>query len=397
MTGALDGLKILDLSRVLAGPTCTQLLGDMGAEVWKVENPATGGDDTRHWGPVSVRDADGRETDLSGYFLSANRNKYSVALDLASPEGQAAVRRLAAEADVVVENFRPGSLGKFGLDSDTLCAANPRLIYCSISGFGQTGPNREKPGYDLMAQAYGGIMSLTGEPEGEPMKVGVAVADVICGLYAATGILAALRHRDLTGQGQSIDLALLDTQMAWLINVGTTYLETGEEPHRHGNAHPAIVPYQVFQVSDGHVAVAVGNDRQFTRFCDFLGLPGLADDPRYATNPARTQNRDSLMDEIFPAIGALSVAQVVDGLTERAVTVSPVQTVGQALNSDQAAAREMVVKVARSGTAAGAVRLLGNPLRFSRTPVRYDRPPPFCGEHTDEILGRYAPPDQTSE
>ncbi len=387
MAGALDGLKVLDLSRILAGPTCTQLLGDLGAEVWKVENPA-GGDDTRSWGPVSVKDAGGGETDLSAYFLSANRNKYSVAIDIATPEGQAAVRRLADAADVVVENFKPGGLAKYGLDAESLMAGRPGLIYCSISGYGQTGPNRDKPGYDLMAQAYGGIMSLTGDPEGQPMKVGVAVADVVCGLYATVGILAALRHREATGEGQHIDLALIDTQLAWLINVGTTYLETGVEPARHGNAHPAIVPYQVFEAADGHVVVAVGNDRQFVRFCDFLGLPDLADDPRYATNPARTRNREALMVHLIPAIRARSVADVVAGLEARKVTASPVQSVGEALGSEQARAREMVIEMARPGTGRGAVRLLGNPLKLSRTPVRYDLAPPRTGEHTETILAR---------
>ncbi|SHJ34789.1 Crotonobetainyl-CoA:carnitine CoA-transferase CaiB [Palleronia salina] len=389
MAGALDGVKVLDLSRVLAGPTCTQLLGDMGAEVWKIENPATGGDDTRHWGPVSVKDPAGRETDLSGYFLSANRNKYSVAVDLASEEGQRAICAMAAEADILVENFKPGNLAKYGLDADAMLTLNPRLVYCSISGYGQTGPNAARPGYDLMAQAYGGIMSLTGEPECEPMKVGVAVADVICGLYASSGILAALRHRDRTGQGQHIDIGLLDAQMAWLINVGTTYLETETEPKRHGNAHPAIVPYQVFEAADGHVVVAVGNDRQFVRFCDFLDLPQLPDDPRYATNRARTEHRESLMDVLIPAMRSRSVEDVVSGLEARSVTASAVQTVGQALTSEQAKAREMVIEMTKPGTAKGAVRLLGNPLKFSATPVRYDRAPPYCGEDTDEILRRF--------
>jgi crotonobetainyl-CoA:carnitine CoA-transferase CaiB-like acyl-CoA transferase len=242
MAGALDGITVLDLSRILAGPACTQLLGDLGARVIKVENPATGGDDTRAWGPPFVAGADGAPTELSAYFLSANRNKLSVALDLASDEGRAAVLALAARADVVVENFKPGGLARHGLDHASLCARFPALVYCSISGFGQTGPNAHKPGYDIMAQGFGGIMSLTGAPEGEPMKVGVAVADVMCGMYAAVGILAALRHRDRTGEGQHIDLALVDTQMAWLINEGVNYLTTGAVPQRRGNAHASIRP-----------------------------------------------------------------------------------------------------------------------------------------------------------
>lgn len=397
MANALDGIKVLDLTRVLAGPTCTQLLGDLGAEVWKIENPATGGDDTRHWGPISVRDPEGRETDLSGYFLSANRNKYSVAVDLSSEEGRAVIWAMAAEADVVVENFKPGGLAKHGLDAETLTAEFPHLVYCSISGFGQTGPNREKPGYDLMAQAYGGIMSLTGDPQGEPMKVGVAVADVMCGMYATVGILAALRHRDRTGEGQKIDLSLLDSQMAWLINVGTTWLIDENDPARHGNAHPAIVPYQVFEAADGHVVVAVGNDRQFVRFCDFLGLTQVPEDPRFTTNQARTKNRETLMEMVIPAIRAMSVDEVVAGLEARSVTASAVQTVGQALRSEQAQAREMVVTMERSGATEGRVRLLGNPLKFSATPVRYDLPPPFCGEHTDRILSRLGRVGQSKE
>ncbi|QFU09631.1 Formyl-coenzyme A transferase [Rhodobacteraceae bacterium THAF1] len=389
MAGALDGVKVLDLSRVLAGPTCTQHLGDLGAEVWKIENPATGGDDTRHWGPVSVKDDAGRDTDLSGYFLSANRNKYSVAVDLSSDDGQALIRRMVAEADVLVENFKPGGMAKYGLDADAMLQFNPGLIYCSISGYGQTGPNADKPGYDLMAQAAGGIMSITGEPDGAPMKVGVAVADIICGLQACTGILAALRHRDRTGEGQHVDIALLDSQMSWLINVGTTHLETGEEPARHGNAHPAIVPYQEFATADGHVVVAVGNDAQFHRFCAFLGRDDLPADPRFTTNFARTDNREALMDILEPAMRALPSADIVAGLDAQSVTASVVQTVGQALASDQAVAREMVVSMDVPGTAKGAVRLLGNPLKMSKTPVRFDRAPPRFGQDTDEIVARF--------
>ncbi len=269
--GALDGLFVLDLSRILAGPTATQLLGDLGATVIKVENPATGGDDTRAWGPNYAPGIDGQPTDLSAYFMSANRNKRSIAADLSTAEGQQMVRDLAARADVVIENYKPGGLMKFGLDHETLCAQHPGLVYCSISGFGQTGPNRDQPGYDLMAQGYGGIMSLTGAPDGMPMKVGVGIADVMCGMYATVGILAALRHRDRTGEGQHIDLSLVDASMAWLINEGCNYLTSGQVPERRGNAHPNIVPYEAFACADGHVLVAVGNDAQFRRFCDVIG------------------------------------------------------------------------------------------------------------------------------
>ena len=258
--GALDGLFILDLSRILAGPTCTQLLGDLGATVIKIENPKTGGDDTRSWGPVYATNEAGEPTDLSAYFMAANRNKLSVAIDISTDEGQAQIRALAARADVVVENYKPGGLNKYGLDHDTLLAAHPELIYCSITGFGHTGPNSAQPGYDLMAQGYSGIMSLTGEPEGVPNKVGVGIADVMCGMYATVGILAALRHRDKTGEGQHIDLSLVDSSMAWLINEGCNYLTSGNLPVRRGNAHPNIVPYDTFEASDGHLILAVGND-----------------------------------------------------------------------------------------------------------------------------------------
>ena len=390
MTGALDGIKVLDLSRVLAGPTCTQALGDFGAEVWKIENPKTGGDDTRHWGPVAVKDAEGNETDLSGYFLCANRNKFSVAVDLSDPEGQALIRRMVKEADVLVENFKPGGMAKYGLEAEAMLKLNPGLVYCSISGYGQTGPNSEKPGYDLMAQAYGGIMSITGQPDGPPMKVAVAVADVICGLQACTGILAALRHRDRTGEGQHVDIALLDSQMSWLINVGTTHLETGEEPTRHGNAHPAIVPYQEFQTSDGHVVVAVGNDGQFKRLCQFLGREDLSADPRFQTNFDRTDNRAALMEILEPAMQAMTSTEIVAGLDAHSVTASEVQTVGQALASEQAKARDMVVSMDVPGTQKGAVRLLGNPLKMSQTPIRFDRAPPHFGQDTAEITAKFA-------
>ncbi|MCA8882508.1 MAG: CoA transferase [Rhodobacteraceae bacterium] len=380
--GALDGLVVLDLSRILAGPTCTQLLGDLGATVWKIENPATGGDDTRQWGPPFAPLADGTDSDLSAYFMCANRNKRSVTADLARSDDRAMIAALAARADVVIENFKPGGLVPYGLDHATLCARHPGLIYCSISGFGQTGPNRDKPGYDLMAQGFGGIMSLTGAPDGPPMKVGVGIADVMCGMYATIGILAALRHRDATGEGQHIDLALVDAQMAWTINEGVNYLTSGQLPQRRGNAHPNIVPYDVFACADGHVIVAVGNDGQFRRFCDFLGRPGLADDPRFATNPARLTHREMLLADLRPALAVLPMQAVIAGLEARKVPVGPVNTLDLALGSDQAEARGAVIEMDGPG---GALRLLGNPLKLSATPVRYDRPPPRCGQDTDAL------------
>jgi formyl-CoA transferase len=385
MPGPLDGLVILDLSRILAGPTCTQLLGDLGAEVIKIESLE--GDDTRQWGPPFALDAEGNPTDLSAYFMSSNRNKKSVAVDLTDPEIQRLLHALAGRADVVIENFKPGGLRKYGLDHDTLCAAYPGLVYCSISGFGQTGPNRDKPGYDLMAQGYGGVMSITGEAVGEPMKVGVGVADVVCGLYAATGILAALRHRDVTGEGQHIDIALVDATMAWLVNQGLNYLTSGVSPTRAGNAHPNIVPYQVFASADGHVIVAVGNDSQYARFCDYLGRPDWATDSRYATNTARLAHRDTLVPMIAGVLATRTTAHVIDGLEARKVPVGPVNTIGQALETEQAEARGMTITMPAPDTAKGKVRLIGNPLKFSRTPVSYRSAPATTGADTDAVLG----------
>ena len=386
MPGPLDGLVVLDLSRILAGPTCTQLLGDLGAEVIKIES--LGGDDTRQWGPPFAVDAAGQATDLSAYFMSSNRNKQSVAVDLTDRQVQRMLHDLAGRADVVIENFKPGGLRKYGLDHETLCAAYPGLVYCSISGFGQTGPNRDKPGYDLMAQGFGGIMSITGEAGEEPMKVGVGVADVVCGLYAATGILAALRHRDATGEGQHIDLALVDTTMSWLVNQGLNYLTSGTAPTRAGNAHPNIVPYQVFATSDGYVIVAVGNDSQYARFCDYLGQPDWAIDPRFVTNTARLAHRDTLVPMIAEALMGRTMREVIDGLEARKVPVGPVNTIEQALESDQAQARGMTITLPAPQTATGEVRLIGNPLKFSRTPVSYRSAPPATGADTGAVLKR---------
>lgn len=389
--GALDGLFVLDLSRILAGPTCTQLLGDLGATVIKVENPLTNGDDTRGWGPNYALDSDGTRTDLSAYFMAANRNKRSIAVDIATPDGQATLRHLAARADVVIENFKPDGLVKYGLDHASLCAAHPALVYCSISGFGQTGPNRSQPGYDLMAQGYGGIMSITGDPDGMPTKVGVGIADVMCGMYATVGILAALRHRDATGEGQHIDLSLVDAQMAWLVNEGTNFLNSGAEPVRRGNAHPNIVPYDAFECADGHFLLAVGNDAQFARFCDAIELTGLADDARFTTNQSRIDNRDALMDLIRPAMRIFPKVDLLSRLRDVKVPCGPINTVGEALTSDQAQARGAVVQVPQPDVQGGTLPLLGNPLKFSRTPIRYDRAPPRFGQDTDDVLETWGP------
>ena len=389
--GALDGLFVLDLSRILAGPTCTQLLGDLGATVIKVENPKSGGDDTRGWGPNYALDRNGNPTDLSAYFMAANRNKRSISVDIADPEGQRIIRHLAARADIVIENFKPDGLVKYGLDHATLCAAHPALVYCSISGYGQTGPNRAQPGYDLMAQGFGGIMSITGEPQGAPMKVGVGIADVMCGMYATIGILAALRHRDQTGEGQHIDLALVDASMAWLVNEGTNYLTSGQVPERRGNAHPNIVPYDAFECADGPFLLAVGNDSQFARFCDVIGLPELATDARFGTNLHRIENRNALMSRIVPALKTIDKVDLLMRLEAAKVPCGPINTIDEALNSSQARARHAVVEMARDDVADGMLRLLGNPLNFSATPVRYDRAPPRFGQDTDEVLETWGP------
>ena len=318
--------------------------------------------------------------------MAANRNKLSIAVDLTTDAGQDTVRQLAARADVVVENYKPGGLVKYGLDHATLLRRHPGLVYCSISGFGQTGPNRDQPGYDLMAQGYGGIMSLTGAPDGAPMKVGVGIADVMCGMYATVGILAALRHRDKTGAGQHIDLSLVDTQMAWLVNEGTNYLTSGQVPERRGNAHPNIVPYDAFACRDGHVLLAVGNDAQFARFCDAVGLEGLNDDPRFDTNQHRIEHRAALMPLLAPALEALNRDEIIRRLHAVKVPVGPIHNVAEALASDQAQARGAVVAVPCDGVAEGHVRLLGNPLKLSATPVTYRHAPPICGQDTDAVL-----------
>ena len=383
--GPLAGVRVLDLSRILAGPTCTQLLGDYGADVIKVERPGTG-DDTRTWGPPFVTGTDGEPTNESAYYLSSNRNKRSIAVDIASPDGADTVRKLVRHCDILIENFKVGGLKKYGLDYETLSAENPGLIYCSITGFGQTGPNAHRAGYDILAQAYGGMMSLTGEPDGEPTKVGVGIADVMCGMYSATAILAALNHRNATGEGQYIDVALVDSQMGWLINEGVNFLTSGKEPVRRGNQHPNIVPYQVFATVDGHVVVAVGNDSQFRAFCDILDVPEFADDARYSTNSARLENRDELVDLLKPVIAAIDKGVLIKAMEERSVPGGDINKVSEVFESEQAVARGMKISMPHALAASGEVDLIGNPVNFSRTPVTYRHAPPTCGQHTEEII-----------
>lgn len=385
-SGPLQGVRVLDLSRVLAGPMCTQLLGDLGADVIKVERPVAG-DDTRQWGPPFLEDARGNPTRESAYYLCANRNKRSLAVDLGTPEGQALIRELAADCDVLVENFKTGGLGKFGLDYHGMRQINPGLVYCSITGFGQTGPYAARPGYDLLIQAMGGLMSITGPEDGEPCKVGVAVSDIMCGMYAAVAILAALRSKDATGRGQHIDMALLDAQVAWLANQGQRYLISGEVARRRGNAHPDVVPYQVFEAKDAHIILGVGNDHQFRRFCEFAGCPALADDPRFATNDRRVNNRDALIPKLEALIAARPSAEWLEGLTARNVPCGPVNTIDRVFADPQVSHRQMTVSLPHPLSADGAVTLIASPMRFSETPVSYRRAPPTVGQHTAEVLG----------
>ena len=376
MQTLLQNIRILDLSRVLAGPYCTMLLGDYGADVIKVEVPGRG-DDTRQWGPPFA----GGE---SAYYLSVNRNKRSITVNLKHAEGQEIIRRLSARADVLVENFEVGALARFGLDFERIQAINPRLVYCSITGYGQDGPWRERPGYDFIIQAEGGLMSITGEPGGEPMKVGVAIADIMAGMYACNAILAALHHREKTGQGQHIDVSLFDSQLAWLANVGQNYLVSGNDPKRYGNAHANIVPYQTFAASDGWVALAVGNDAQFIRFCEAAGCAELSSDARYATNPARVENRVELTEQLSAVFAERSKEEWLDLLDAAKVPHGAINSVPQALAHPQAVARGMVQSIPHP--TAGEIKLVAPAAKFSETPASITRHPPLLGEHTDEVL-----------
>jgi crotonobetainyl-CoA:carnitine CoA-transferase CaiB-like acyl-CoA transferase len=385
--GALDGVRILDLSRVLAGPWCTQLLADHGADVIKVEQPGRG-DDTRGWGPPWLRDTGGRETGESAYFLAANRNKRSIAIDLASAEGQILVRELAGRADVLVENFKVGALARFGLDYPALAAVHPRLVYCSITGYGQDGPDAGEPGYDALMQARGGLMSVTGHPDGEPgggpMKTGIAVVDLMCGMYAATAILAALRHRDATGRGQHLDVPLLDTGVAWLSHLCMNYLLGNEVPERHGSAHASIVPYQAFSTADGQLMLAVGNDGQFRRFVAVLGEPAWADDPRFATNASRVLARAELVPMIAARLATRATADWLAALREAQVPAAPIQTLAEVFADPQLVHRGLQTSMPHP--LAGELPIVAHPVRLSATPASYRRSPPLLGEHTDEVL-----------
>jgi crotonobetainyl-CoA:carnitine CoA-transferase CaiB-like acyl-CoA transferase len=386
--GPLSGVRVLDLSRVLAGPWATQTLADLGAEVIKVERPGVG-DDTRQWGPPFTTKADGSKGDAA-YFLCANRGKKSVALDIASPEGAAAVRELARGCDVVVENFKTGGLRKYGLDFAGLSAVNPKLVYCSITGFGQTGPDAHRAGYDYMIQAMGGLMSITGQPDGapgaEPMKVGVAVVDLFTGLYASNAILAALLHARTTGEGQHVDIALFDVQAAMLANQATNYFVSGRAPTRMGNAHPNLAPYQPFPCSDGMVVIAVGNDGQFRALCGALGVEGAGGDPRFVTNALRIEHRAALTAELSALTARHGMKALMAMLEAAGVPCGPVNTIDQVFEEPQARHRGLVVEQARADLG-DPVRTVASPIRMSKTPVRYDLPPPALGADTDEVLG----------
>ncbi len=385
--GALSHIKVLDLSRVLAGPWASQILADLGAEVIKVERPGVG-DDTRSWGPPFLKDSEGNTTTESAYFLCTNRGKKSVCIDMKSKSGQEAIRQLADQCDVVIENFKVGGAANFGIDYETLSARNPKLVYCSITGFGQNGPYKDRPGYDFLVQAMGGLMSVTGQPDGAdgagPQKVGVALTDIMTGLYATIGIQAALAEREHSGLGQFVDLALLDVTVATLANQASNYLVGGMVPTRLGNAHPNIVPYQSFVAADGHLIVAVGNDAQFSRFVAAIGLSELATDERFSSNQARVANRNVLVPLLQRQMLDRGKEEWLDILEAAQVPAGPINCVDEVFAEPQIQARSMQIEMAHPHNA--RLQLVGNPIKLSRTPVEYNKPPPTLGQHTDEVL-----------
>ena len=392
--GALSHLKVLDLSRVLAGPWCTQILADLGADVIKVERPGVG-DDTRHWGPPFLQDANGNDTDQATYFTACNRNKRSITIDMAQPKGQALIRQMALQSDILVENFKVGGLAQYGLDYASLKALNPRLIYCSVTGFGQDGPYAERAGYDLMIQAMTGMMSITGRPDevpgGGPQRVGVALTDIFTGVYASTAILAALEVRNRSGEGQHIDMALLDVGMAILANQAAGFVNTGKVPQRQGNSHPSLAPYQDFPTLDGAMLLAIGNDGQFKRFCAAAERPHWALDPRFASNSLRVKNREALISAMQALTPTRSTAQWIALLEDKAVPCGPINDIGQAFDDAQVKARGLAVRQALASTTAAQtavpfIATVASPLRLTATPPVLRRPPPALGEHTHEVL-----------
>lgn len=389
-TGALAGIQVLDLSRVLAGPWCTQILADLGADVVKVERPGVG-DDTRHWGPPFLKDADGHDTAQASYYTACNRNKRSVTIDMATQDGQQLIRQMALQADVLVENFKVGGLAQYGLDYASLAVLNPRLIYCSVTGFGQSGPYAERAGYDLMVQAMTGLMDITGRADGEagggPLRTGVAVIDLFTGVYASTAILAALHARQHSGRGQHIDMALLDVGMAMLANQGASFLATGHTPVRQGNSHPSLAPYQDFATQDGSMLLAIGNDGQFARFCAAAGQPQWAQDPRFASNRLRVEHRQALIPLIEAMTRTRSTAKWIALLEGLAVPCGPINSVAQAFDDAQVQARGLRIELPRAaGDGIGQIAGVASPLRLSANPPVLRHAPPALGQHTDEVL-----------
>ncbi|MBT6096248.1 MAG: CoA transferase [Rhodospirillaceae bacterium] len=394
MPGPLEGIRVFDLTRILAGPSCTQMLADLGADVIKIER-AGAGDDTRKFAPPFIQDANGEETSESAYFCAANRNKRSVTLDISKPEGQALAKKLIAKSHVLVENFKTGGLAKYGLGYDDLKDEFPGLIYCSITGFGQTGPYALRPGYDVLIQAMSGMMSVTGEPDGEPMKSAIPVADLMAGMYAGVAINAALRHRELTGEGQQIDIGMLDVMVAFSTVQGMNYLSTGNVPERLGNAHPNIVPYQAFKTADGAMILAVGNDSQFQRFCDVADAPDLASDERFATNALRLQNRE----QIVPLVQDLLLKQPtqfwLEALEANSISGGPINKLDQVFADPHVNARGMKVEMDHPATDGGKVTLINSPMKLSGTPTENRMAPPMLGQHTDEVLSEVLGMDDT--
>lgn len=388
MPGPLSHVRVLDLSRIMAGPWCGQILADLGADVIKVERLGEG-DDTRRWGPPFLKDKDGKPTREAGYYLSVNRGKRSVELDLKSDEGRAAVRALAAESDILLENFKTGTLDRMGLGYDALSKVNPKLVYCSITGFGLTGPKANDAAYDFMIQGMGGLMSVTGGPDGEPgggpQKVGVPIIDIMTGMYAAIGVLAALANRDRTGKGDHIDLAMLDVSVAMLANQAMNYLVSGKEPVRRGNRHPNIQPQNVYPVKDGHIVLAVGNDGQFRKFAEVIGRPALADDERFATNAARVENLEELEAILVEALSTRTIAEWVEAFSAAGVPSGPINTIGRVFDEPQVQHRRMLREIPHP--LSGAVKQVVSPLNFRNAPLTFEKAPPLLGEHTAEVLG----------
>lgn len=387
---ALDGIKVLDLSRVLAGPWCTQILADLGADVVKIERPGVG-DDTRTWGPPFLKDAEGNTTNQSTYYTACNRNKRSVTIDMTTAEGQALLKRMAAQSDILVENFKTGGLAQYGLDQESLRAANPRLIYCSVTGFGHDGPHATRAGYDLMIQATSGMMSITGRPDevpgGGPLRVGVALTDLFTGVYASTAILAALEVRHRTGEGQHIDMALLDVGMAILANQASAFLNTGVAPKRQGNSHPSLAPYQDFATQDGSMLLAIGNNGQFARFCEAAGHAEWASDARYATNTLRVKHREVLIPDMQAVTRTRTTAAWIALLEDKAVPCGPINDIAQAFDDEQVKSRGLAVTMQRdAGDGIASIVGVASPLRLQTTPPVLRRAPPALGQHTDEVL-----------